>query len=82
MSNCEFSYHWFCHNPFFFTFVPSAIAALVMEMTYGLHVADNKDRFLRATVEAMEITTRAMIPGAFLVDTIPIRASSTGYAKT
>ena len=53
-----------------------------MEMTYGFHVANNKDRFLRTTVEAVETATRAMIPGAFLVDIIPIRASRTGYATT
>ena len=55
--------------------VASAVAALVMEMTYGLNITNNEDKFLRAALEAVEITTRAMVPGAFLVDTIPIRAS-------
>ena len=49
-----------------------------METTYGLNITNNEDRFLRAVVEAAEAGTRAMIPGAFLVDIVPIRESCTG----
>lgn len=56
--------------------VTSAIAALVMEMTYGLNITSNEDRFLRTAIEAIEVATRAMVPGKYLVDIIPIRASS------
>ena len=57
------------------------MAALSMEMSYGLNIADNEDQFLRAAVEALEVLTRAMVPGAFLVDTIPIRAFYPGYGN-
>jgi hypothetical protein len=46
-----------------------------MEMTYGLEIVNNEDQFLRAAIDAADTTTRAMVPGAFLVDIIPIRAS-------
>jgi hypothetical protein len=46
-----------------------------MEMTYGMDVKNKEDRFMRAAIEALDLTNRAMIPGAFLVDVIPIRAS-------
>lgn len=55
--------------------VASSVAALVMEMTYGLNITSNGDRFLRAAMEAAQATIQAMVPGAFLVDAIPIRTS-------
>lgn len=53
-----------------------------MEMTYGLNITSNEDRFLRAAMDVVELTTRVMIPGAFLVDTIPIRASHEAFEHT
>lgn len=44
-------------------------------MTYGLNITSNEDQLLRATIEALEVITKAMVPGAYLVDTIPMRAS-------
>ena len=61
--------------------VASAIAALVMGMTYGLDITSNEDRFLRAAIEALKSTLRVMVPGAFLVDIIPMRAFRTDYEK-
>ena len=61
--------------------VASTIGAMVMEMTYGLNIANNEDQFLRALVEATEIIARVLIPGASLVDIIPMRASHIGYDK-
>ena len=46
-----------------------------MEMAYGINVKSNEDRFLRAAVEAAEVAKRAVVPGTFLVDAIPICAS-------
>ena len=46
-----------------------------MEMTYGISIVNNENRFLRATAVAVEILSRVLVPGAFLVDSIPIRAS-------
>ena len=53
-----------------------------MEMTYGLSITNNKDQFLRAAVEALELVNKAIIPGSFLVNTIPIRASQTSLKTT
>ena len=53
----------------------SAVASLVMEMTYGFKVTSNEDQFLRAAMKATNLATRAAVPGAFLVDIIPMRAS-------
>ena len=67
-----------------FSFAPSfasTIGALVMDMTYGLNITNNEDQFLRALVEATEIIARVLIPGASLVDIIPMRASHIGYDK-
>jgi hypothetical protein len=54
-----------------------------MEMAYGMDISSKEDRFLRAAVEALDLTNRAMIPGAFLVDIVPIRASheASNHAK-
>ena len=52
-----------------------------MEMAYGFDVKSNEDRFLRATVAAIKSTTRVMVPGAFLVDTIPMRALTSELAN-
>lgn len=45
-----------------------------MEMAYGLNITDPKDKFLRASVESLDLANRALTPGTFLVDTVPIRA--------
>ena len=56
------------------TAVVSAIASLVMEVTYSLNIITTEDRFLRAAIDAGRVVKRAMVPGAFLIDTLPIRA--------
>lgn len=62
--------------------VASTIGAMVMEMTYGLNIANNEDQFLRALAEATEILGRVVIPGTFLVDIIPMRVSRICYGNT
>lgn len=52
------------------------IGALVLEITYGLDIESHDDKYLQAAEGAMEYAGRAMIPGAFLVDTFPIREFS------
>ena len=53
----------------------SVVAALVMEITYGMNIVSNEDRFLAASTGAAETAKIAAIPGTFLVNTIPICAS-------
>ena len=46
-----------------------------METAYGMDMTNKEDRYLRAAGEALELMNRVMVPGAFLVDSLPIRAS-------
>lgn len=52
------------------------IAALVMELIYGFNIESRDDKFLRATRLACEHSEKALSPGAFLVDVLPIRRHS------
>ena len=54
----------------------SAVGALIMDITYSLNIKTAEDKFLRAVVEATKVVRAAVIPGAFLVDTFPIRESA------
>ena len=44
-----------------------------METTYGMDIKSHEDKFLQAAELAMEHLEKVAIPGAFLVDTFPIR---------
>lgn len=55
----------------FFKHVEFAIAALTMEVTYGMSVT-SEDSFLQAVMEAAEAMKKPAVPGTFLVDTIPM----------
>ena len=56
--------------------LPSMTGALIMDITYGLDVKSHEDKFLQAAKHAMECVEKVMVPGAFLVDTLPIRSSN------
>lgn len=56
----------------FFDHVQFTVGALIMEMTYGINIATREDKYLQAVEVAMDGLKRAAVPGAFLVDTIPI----------
>lgn len=60
----------------FVTTTTSAVAALVMEVTYSFNITTNKDQFLRAAMDAGQVVKRSMVPGSFLIDTFPISKSS------
>lgn len=47
-----------------------------MEIAYGLDIKSHEDKFLQAAEHAMKHAQKTMVPGAFLVDTFPIRSSS------
>jgi len=47
-----------------------------MEIAYGLDIRSHEDKYLQAAERAMDHAQEAMVPGAFLVDTFPIRSSS------
>lgn len=46
-----------------------------MDITYGMDIKSHKNQYLQAAERAMQFMERALVPGAFLVDAIPIRAS-------
>ena len=46
-----------------------------MGMTYGISIVNNENRFLRAMIAAVDTVSRVLVPGKFLVDSIPICAS-------
>ena len=65
------------------TFItPSMIGALVMEITYGMDIKSHEDKFLQSAEHAVKHADRAMIPGAFLVDTFPIRSSGSNLLRS
>lgn len=52
-----------------------------MDITYGLDIKSHEDQFLQAAERAMQLAGRTLVPGAFLVDTIPIRVSITSSSS-
>ena len=46
-----------------------------MSVTYGMDIKSGEDTFLRSMLEGTDAFAVAVVPGKFLVDTIPIRAS-------
>ena len=56
--------------------ISSVVAALVMEIAYGVDIVSNDNQFLAASAGASEIAKRASIPGAFLVNAVPICVST------
>jgi hypothetical protein len=59
----------------------STVAALLMEVTYGMNITSHEDKFLRASDAGMELTKRVLVPGTFLVDTVPIREFHAVFKK-
>jgi len=55
------------------TSISSVTGALTMETTYGMDIKSHEDKFLQAAELAMGHLEKAATPGAFLVDTFPIR---------
>jgi hypothetical protein len=50
----------------------SAVGGMTMSMTYGIQIKETNDPFINLAEAAMKSASEAMIPGAFLVDVIPI----------
>ncbi|KJA17691.1 hypothetical protein HYPSUDRAFT_146170 [Hypholoma sublateritium FD-334 SS-4] len=47
------------------------IAAVIMDITYGITIADHDDQYITMAEKALEGAGQAASPGAFLVDIIP-----------
>ena len=48
-------------------------AANILRVTHGLDVTENNDEFISHVDEAVRITARAGMPGAYTVNVIPAR---------
>lgn len=57
------------------TLISSVTGALIMEIAYGLDIKSHEDKFLQAAEVATGHFEDAIVPGAFLIDTFPIRSS-------
>jgi hypothetical protein len=51
----------------------SVTGALIMSLTYGFNLKSHDDPFLLAAERALHTLEAVAVPGAFLVDTFPIR---------
>jgi len=49
--------------------------AVILSATYGIDVKSSEDPLLKASLEATRAFVAATVPGKFLVDIIPMRAS-------
>ncbi|KDQ54011.1 hypothetical protein JAAARDRAFT_113130, partial [Jaapia argillacea MUCL 33604] len=56
----------------FYDHIRLAFTATILDIIYGITVKDNKDKFVTTSEAAVESASRAAVPGAFLVDFIPI----------
>ena len=65
-----------CAHALLTSVLQSVTGALIMDITYGLDIKSHEDPFLQAAGRAMDCVERTMVPGAFLVDTFPIRWSN------
>ena len=46
----------------------------IMEVTYGLEVQDHDNEYLKISEQGVALANRILVPGAYLVDSIPMRA--------
>jgi len=49
----------------------------MMSLTYGFDIKSHEDPFIAAAERGMALIEEASVPGAFLVDTFPIRTRKT-----
>lgn len=52
--------------------MPSLSAAIVMSTAYGYHISPKNDRFVELAEESMRLVVEASVPGARLVNHLPI----------
>jgi len=48
------------------------VGGAIMSMTYGIQIKDSNDPFINLAEAAVKSASEASVPGAFLVDVIPI----------
>jgi hypothetical protein len=52
---------------------PRLNGSIALSITYGYKVSNKHDRFVALAEKVVADVTSALVPGAFLVDTIPAR---------
>ena len=53
--------------------------SLTLAVAYGVNVVSESDKFYAASEDAMNAVDKALTPGNFLVDVLPIRTCSGWY---
>ena len=54
---------------------PRVVGAIIMDVTYGIQVTGMDDSYIEIAEKVLQLAASAMLPGSFLVDMVPIRAS-------
>ncbi|KAG6332027.1 hypothetical protein ID866_7060 [Astraeus odoratus] len=54
------------------THIRTTIGTIMLSITYGYQAKEEKDYFIELTDQVADIFTKATVPGAFLVDVIPM----------
>lgn len=55
-----------------FKFIRDVVGGFIMRIAYGIDVQSENDPFVKVAERLTNITTQAVIPGKFIVDSIPI----------
>ena len=63
MTSSKHALHFLC---------TSLVGSTILSMTYSINVRPYNDPYIKIAEEAMEAIAELLMPGAFLVDTIPI----------
>ena len=53
----------------------SMTTAVIMSLTYGYEIAESNDKFVANVDEIVERASKAVLPGATLINVFPLRAS-------
>ena len=65
-------FFWWLVNTLFIFFRTSLVGSTVLSMTYSINVCPYNDAYIKIAEEAVGAITELLIPGAFLVDIVPI----------
>lgn len=53
-----------------------AVGATIMDVVYGIQVTGIADEYITMAEKSLEMISAAMLPGAYLVDLLPLREYS------
>ena len=59
--------------------IRSMAASTIMRVTYGIEVQERNDIYISAAERAVDTMSVAGLPGAFIVDSLPIRTDQSTF---